>query len=128
MTQDKSPSRRHAGSHRMLRVLVEAAAAAAAIACFATLATLFVEHPERLLGAPEAVAAAAMTETEPTDEGAAPPQERESDVLPGDASEAAPAEGGLMTVAGALVDPGVDDTSMAAAFAALAVEMASNTL
>jgi hypothetical protein len=111
--------------------LTIAAMMVAAMTFFAVIAAgaaLFLEQPERVIGVHEAVAAAATERHRSESEGAAPVREPERDGSGAEAGDVPPAEAHAVAVAGIVIDSGIDETSFAAAAAALAIEVARDVL
>jgi len=108
-----------------LRAAAVVAGAVSGIALVLDGAALLVERPERVSGAHEAAAQALAHPDHggsPTDREPAVPDEAR------DEGERAAAEAGVVALAGVFIDSGIEEESVAAAMAALAIELASRSL
>jgi hypothetical protein len=120
--RDRSARRRPAA----LRAVAAAAATASCLALLIEGAALLVDRPDQVSGSHESAASQAIVRPEPGTPS--PALESAQDGGRSDTGERHPGEAELVAVAGVIVAHGVDDDSLAAAMAALAIEFASTTL
>lgn len=125
MTDRNERPARKRGWRSALRTAAALAGVASCVALVLDGAALLAERPERVSGAHEA---AAQALARPDQSGGAPQREPDAYERHRDEDEREAAEARVVAVAGVFIESGIEEESLAAAMAALAIELATRAL